>query len=157
MYGASQANKRSQALLDAVRKRLVDKAISDKHKNSEENNAEGSSEGSDKKKKMSSSFGVREGDESDDSEEDDLLTVQSDPCAQEHHFHRFGGVGLMFVDMRGGRLLERGGQALDNPIVSQEQWTYMERALSNPEGKRVPLKSPSFTLANFVYFVYFVC
>jgi hypothetical protein len=34
-------------------------------------------------------------------DDDDMLVVQSDPCAQEHHFHRFGGVGVMFVDMRG--------------------------------------------------------
>ena len=112
MYGASQANRRSQALLDAVRKRLLDKVA-----------AEGAAVTKEK-----DGF-------SDD--EDDAAIENIDPCAQEHHYHRLGGVGILFVDMRGGRLLERGGQALDNPIVSHEQWTFMERALSDPDGGSV--------------------
>lgn len=78
MYGASQANKRSQALLDAVRKRLLDKAVTEQ-KDEE----------------------TKEEDDGGMDDDDDMLVVQSDPCAQEHHFHRFGGIGVMFVDMRG--------------------------------------------------------
>ncbi len=109
MYGASQANRRSQMLMDAVRKQMLDKAAAAKR---DEGGA---------------------GDEDDDEEDDILGVSEPDPPAAEHHFHRLGGVGILFLDMRGGRLLERGGQALDNPLVSQKQWRFVEQSLEDPD------------------------
>ena len=121
MYGASQANKRSQALLDSVRQRLLAASVNKSNQQSGVKGGRGDSGSQDE------SF-----DGSDD-EENELIDTARDPPAKEHHFHRLGGVGILFVDMRGGRLLERGGQALDNPLVSQEQWQHIEHSLSDPD------------------------
>ena len=137
MYGASQANKRSQALLDSVRQRLL--AASLKNSGGRKSSGVGDAGGAgDSLAKLGSSGGgngdgMSDGDMSDD-EENELINEARDPPAKEHHFHRLGGVGILFVDMRGGRMLERGGQALDNPIVSQEQWQHIEHALSDSDG-----------------------
>ena len=42
-----------------------------------------------------------------------------------------GSADRVLIDMRGGRILEKGGQALDNPIVSQFQWEHIEKALED--------------------------
>jgi hypothetical protein len=69
--------------------------------------------------------------ESDDDEE--LIRGLEQKPSQEHHFHLFGHIGVLFVDMRGGRLLAAGGQARDNPLVSDLQWEFIRHTLENPE------------------------
>ena len=69
--------------------------------------------------------------ESDD--DDELIRGLEQKPSQEHHFHLYGHIGLLFVDMRGGRMLAAGGQARDNPLVSDIQWDHIEETLKNPE------------------------
>ena len=88
-YRSTQAQRRSQALFDAVQKRKQTEALAASGK------AKGSKTGE------------------DDEEDDELALEETDPPAQEHHFHKFGNAGVLFVDMRGGKLLEKGGQALE--------------------------------------------
>ena len=69
--------------------------------------------------------------ESDDDEE--LIRGLEQKPSQEHHFHLYGHIGVLFIDMRGGRMLASGGQARDNPIISDIQWDHIQETLKNPE------------------------
>ena len=69
--------------------------------------------------------------ESDDDEE--LIRGLEQKPSQEHHFHLYGHIGVLFIDMRGGRMLASGGQARDNPIISDIQWDHIKETLKNEE------------------------
>lgn len=138
MFGASQGSRRSQALYEAVRRRTAEKLVKKRQAGeSKKGRRRGGSKGVDDR-------GGEDDDEDadmqvelmgaasdDDDDDDELAAAATELPGQEHHFHRFGGIGVLFIDMRGGRILEKGGQALDNPIVSQFQWEHIEKALED--------------------------
>ena len=75
----------------------------------------------------SSSSLLTGGDEEDEREAPEFRTVN------EGQFHRWGTVGLLLLDLRGGRVLaQSGGQARDNPLISDSQWRTIDRALADP-------------------------
>jgi len=45
---------------------------------------------------------------------------------EEQHFHKFGALGVMILDMRGNRVNPDGQQFPDRPIVSETQWKQIE-------------------------------
>lgn len=61
----------------------------------------------------------------------DQLDVDATPTSGfEHHVHRFGEIGLVFLDLRGGRTFERDTA---RPFLGTPQWESLQGALS-PEG-----------------------
>ena len=55
--------------------------------------------------------------------------------SEEQHFHKFGNLGIMMLDMRGNRVDVEGNQSPENPIVSENQWNQIQEMLNDPEVK----------------------
>jgi hypothetical protein len=53
----------------------------------------------------------------------------------EEHYHKYGSVGILMLDMRGNRIDWDGNQHADNPIVNDKQWTMINSAFADPEIK----------------------
>jgi hypothetical protein len=52
----------------------------------------------------------------------------------EEHFHKYGPVGVIMIDMRGSRLDWLGNQ-LDTPFINETQWKMINGAFADPEIK----------------------
>lgn len=57
------------------------------------------------------------------------ISVETDPAA-EHHLHRWGNVGLLMLDIRGGRSFHR---SFNLPFLGRQQWRDLQAAFS-PKG-----------------------
>jgi hypothetical protein len=54
---------------------------------------------------------------------------------EEHHFHKFGALGIMILDMRGNRVDPDGTQFPENPIISDNQWSEIHQLCNDDEIK----------------------
>eukprot|EP01103_Thecamoeba_quadrilineata_P005838 TRINITY_DN1558_c0_g1_i1.p1 TRINITY_DN1558_c0_g1~~TRINITY_DN1558_c0_g1_i1.p1 ORF type:complete len:551 (+),score=132.59 TRINITY_DN1558_c0_g1_i1:55-1707(+) len=65
------------------------------------------------------------------------VDYQHNPTAYtgEEHFHKYGPVGVIMIDMRGSRLDWRGNQLMDNPFINETQWKMINGAFEDPEIK----------------------
>ena len=55
--------------------------------------------------------------------------------AEEFHFHRFGSVGVLFVDMRGSKIRMDGEKLPRNNILSNNQRQFITRSLETRDMK----------------------
>jgi len=55
--------------------------------------------------------------------------------SEEQHFHKYGNLGIMMLDMRGNRVDVEGNQSPDNPVVSETQWSQIEAMLADDDIK----------------------
>jgi len=53
----------------------------------------------------------------------------------EEHYHKYGPVGLLLIDMRGNRIDLDGTPRPERPIISPEQWKLINSAFNDPEVK----------------------
>lgn len=53
----------------------------------------------------------------------------------EYHYHKFGTVGILLIDMRGNRIDATGKQCAENVILNEGQWAVIDNALADPELK----------------------
>jgi len=53
----------------------------------------------------------------------------------EEHFHKYGPVGIIMIDMRGNRIDWRGNQKGENAFVNDAQWKMIDAAFADPEIK----------------------
>jgi len=56
---------------------------------------------------------------------------------EEQHFHKYGALGVMMLDMRGNKLDIDGNHFPDNKIVSEKQWSQIADMLADPNIKAV--------------------
>jgi len=51
----------------------------------------------------------------------------------EQHYHKYGPIGILLIDMRGNRIDWDGNQHMENPIVNEEQWKLINSVFADPE------------------------
>jgi hypothetical protein len=51
----------------------------------------------------------------------------------EFHYHTYGNVGVIMLDMRGNRIDWLGNQNAKNPLLNEAQWKMINGAFSDPE------------------------
>jgi phosphodiesterase/alkaline phosphatase D-like protein len=61
--------------------------------------------------------------------------------ADEFHYHKYGNVGVVLLDMRGNRIDWQGNQHADNPILNDDQWNLLHRVFNDPENQVILLCS----------------
>lgn len=55
--------------------------------------------------------------------------------SEEQHFHKYGNLGIMMLDMRGNRVDVEGNTFPENPIIGENQWSQIEAMLADDEVK----------------------
>jgi phosphodiesterase/alkaline phosphatase D-like protein len=60
---------------------------------------------------------------------------ESNTSPAEEHYHKYGPIGILLVDMRGNRIDWNGNQHADSPIVSESQWKLIDSVFADPELK----------------------
>jgi phosphodiesterase/alkaline phosphatase D-like protein len=60
---------------------------------------------------------------------------ESNTSPSEEHFHKYGPIGILLIDMRGNRIDWDGNQHADNPIVNEAQWKLIDSVFADPELK----------------------
>jgi len=55
--------------------------------------------------------------------------------ANEFHYHKYGNVAVLMLDMRGNRIDWQGNQQADNPILNESQWKVINAAFNDPENQ----------------------
>jgi len=53
--------------------------------------------------------------------------------SEEQHFHKYGNIGVMMLDMRGNRVDVDGNQRAESEIISPNQWKQIDDMLHDPE------------------------
>jgi hypothetical protein len=59
----------------------------------------------------------------------------SNSSPAEEHYHKYGPVGILLLDMRGNRIDWDGNQHADNLILSESQWSLINSVFADPEIK----------------------
>ena len=60
---------------------------------------------------------------------------------EEWHSHVYGNVGIFMFDLRGNRIDGKGNQMSENPLISEKQWTDLEKLFQNPSLRVIVLCS----------------
>jgi hypothetical protein len=66
---------------------------------------------------------------------DPKYAVNPNKSSAEEHFHKYGPVGILLIDMRGNRIDWHGEQKGDAPFVNDNQWKLIDSAFQDPEIK----------------------
>jgi len=53
--------------------------------------------------------------------------------AEEQHFHKYGSLGVMMLDMRGNRVAVDGTQMPENPVIGENQWKQIREMLEDSD------------------------
>jgi len=56
---------------------------------------------------------------------------------EEQHYHKYGAVGVMLLDMRGNRVDPEGKQYPDKPIISENQWKQFDEFIADDAIKAI--------------------
>jgi len=59
----------------------------------------------------------------------------------EYHYHKFGEIGIMLIDMRGNRVDTNGNQCASNALLNEGQWAVIHQALADPDLKTLIVSS----------------